>query len=86
MAGWHPDGNGTSVSATERLRAAFPGRRRAVAPEPDPEETPEVAEGLREERLHHVTAYIGAYPEDEDERNRCNQALHEPEQPLEQAS
>jgi hypothetical protein len=84
MAGWYTE-NGTSVSATERLRAALPNLRRPAAvpqaPEPEPEQ------GLREDRLRLVGDYIGEYPEDETERRECNRAFHEPdEQPLERAS
>jgi hypothetical protein len=62
MLGWGSD-KGTSVSATDRLRAA----------EAEPIET-----GLREDRLHVVDQYIGAYPEDEEERSRCARRFHAP--------
>jgi hypothetical protein len=83
MAGWYAE-NGTSVSATERLRSALPRRRRppeqASAPAPEPEQS------LHEDRLRLVTDYIGAYPEDRDERIECNRTLHAVEPPLKQAS
>jgi hypothetical protein len=46
------------------------------------EATHSAASGLREEHVSLVTAYIGAYPDDAEERIRCNRTLHEqPEQP-----
>ena len=77
MAGWDT-ANGTSVTATERLRAALRGRRRprALALEVTSEETPEVFDHLREERISAVSDYIGRYPEDEPERRRCTSAFH----------
>jgi hypothetical protein len=84
MAGWYTE-NGTSVSATERLRAALPNLRRSAATVPDT--APEPEQGLREDRLRLVNDYVGEYPQDDAERRECNRALHEPdEQPLEQAS
>jgi hypothetical protein len=75
MPGWY-DENGTSVSATERLRAALPIRRRLAAlPR---ESASSVSDKLRAERLSLVTAYIGEYPSDEGERLLCNTALHHP--------
>ena len=84
MAGWDI-ANGTSVTATERLRAALRGKRRprGVPPEVKSEETPEAFDQLREERISVVSDYIGAYPEDESERRRCDMAFHQPrDQPL----
>ena len=88
MAGWDTAENGTSVTATERLRAAFPGRRRATKLAPAPEErTESEPTGLREEHLRLVSDYIVDYPEDDAERVRCNRAFLEPPvEPLEQAA
>jgi hypothetical protein len=77
MAGWHQDNE-----EPRRKLSAMLGRRDRIAqlPEPvaDEADVPEVqAPGLREERMRHVVAYIGEYPEDGDERIRCNRALHE---------
>jgi hypothetical protein len=57
MAGWDSE-NGTSVSATERLRLALLRRRRrpsALPEAPLPEQMPE-------ERLGHLTDYTGTDP------------------------
>jgi hypothetical protein len=84
MAGWDT-ANGTSVSATERLRAAFRGQRRPRAVTRDVmfDETAEAFDQLREERISAVSDYIGAYPEGEPERRRCNRAFHRADdQPL----
>jgi hypothetical protein len=90
MAGWDTD-NGTSVTATEKLRAALPGRWRRggalLLHETPSEQAPEAPAGLREDRLRLVADYIGDYPEDEIERSRCNRAFHQtPEAPDEQAA
>jgi len=86
MAGWDTD-EGTSVSATDRLRAALPRRRRrnAAPPEAAPDAT-EAGTGLDEERLRLVSDYIGDYPESDTERRQCNRAFHEPPEPLERAT
>jgi hypothetical protein len=84
MAGWDT-ANGTSVTATERLRAALRGQRRARAANREVmlEETAEACDQLREERISVVSEYIGAYPEDEPARRRCNGAFHHADdQPL----
>jgi hypothetical protein len=91
MAGWDTAENGTSVTATERLRGAFPAWRRTAkpkpAPEPAPEHTESEATGLREEHLRLVSDYIVDYPEDDAERVRCNRAfLEPPTEPLERAA
>jgi hypothetical protein len=84
MAGWDTN-EGTSVSATDRLRAAMPGRRRRNAKLPAAaEHTPEASTGLREDRLRLVSDYIGGYPEAESERVLCHQAFQLP--PLERAA
>lgn len=88
MAGWDTE-DGTSVTATGRLRAALPGRRRRNAAglrDAALELAREHSTSLREERLDLVSDYIGDYPEDETERTRCNSAFHPPEEPLEQAA
>jgi hypothetical protein len=74
MAGWDTD-EGTSVTATDRLRAALPRRRRRNAT--PPEHAPETTTSLDEDRLRLVSDYIGDYPESETERRRCNRAFHE---------
>ena len=84
MAGWHEELNGTSVSATERLRGVLPKLKRPVqakekieAEAPAPERT-EPTIGLHHDRLGTIAAYIGEYPTDESERRLCNITLHEP--------
>ena len=87
MAGWYKEQDATR-SAVRSLRGALPRARgfsRAVGatiPEAQTvEATRTAASGLREEHVSLVTAYIGAYPDDAEERIRCNRTLHEsPEQ------
>jgi hypothetical protein len=87
MAGWDTE-EGTSVTATDRLRAALPGRRRRNAnlPERAPEHASDASTSLREDRLSLVSDYIGDYPKSETERRRCNQAFHELPQPIERTA
>jgi len=82
MAGWDTE-QGTSVSATDRLRAALRGRRRrnVTLPEPAPDHPSEASTSLREDRHRLVSDYIGDYPEDKTDRSRCNRAFHELPQP-----
>lgn len=79
MTGWYFE-NGTSVSATDRLRAALPRRRRpgSIAPAATPENAGERSDHLREERVRLITDFIGEYSEDASERIRSNRALHQP--------
>jgi hypothetical protein len=65
MAGWDT-ANGTSVTATDRLRAALLGRRRRSATPDDaaPERTPEASSSLTEERLRSVSDYLSATPDE----------------------
>jgi hypothetical protein len=88
MAGWDTE-EGTSVTATDRLRAALPGRRRRNANLPDAalEHASDGTNSLREDRLRLVSDYVGDYPESETERRRCNRAFHElAEQPTERTA
>jgi hypothetical protein len=87
MAGWDTN-EGTSVSATDRFRAAMAGRRRRNAKvlATAPEQAPAASTGLREDRLSLVSDYIGDYPDAESERLLCNQAFQQPPAPLERAS
>jgi hypothetical protein len=86
MAGWYKEQDATR-SAVQTLRGALPrGFRRgagATIPEAQTVEATHVeASGLREEHVSLVTAYIGAYPDDAEERINCNRKLHEqPELP-----
>jgi hypothetical protein len=88
MAGWYKE-HDTTRGAVRTLRGALPRARsfsRAVGatiPEAQTvEATHAPASGLREEHVSLVTAYIGAYPDDAEERIRCNRTLHEqPAQP-----
>jgi hypothetical protein len=84
VAGWDTE-NGTSVTATDRFRAALPGRRRRRATMLS-EQAADDSTSLRAERISLVSDYIGGYPEDENERSRCSRAFHPPEAPLEQAA
>jgi hypothetical protein len=87
MAGWDTE-NGTSVTATDRLRAALPGRRRRNAGLPEvaakDEHARKASTSLREDRLNVVSDYIGDYPESQAERELCNQVFHP--QPPERAA
>ena len=59
MAGWDTD-NGTSVTATDRLRALVLRRRRYTTPRKhDGGPAPEPPTSLREDRLRHVSDFIG---------------------------
>jgi hypothetical protein len=88
MAGWYKEQD-TTRSAVQTLRGALPrarGFRRsagATIPEAQTVDATHVeASGLREEHVSLVTAYIGAYPDDAEERINCNRRLHEqPERP-----
>jgi hypothetical protein len=88
MAGWYKEQD-TARSAVQTLRGALPrarGFRRpgsATIPEAQTVDATHVPpSGLREEHVSLVTAYIGAYPDDAEERIDCNRRLHEqPERP-----
>ena len=80
MAGWHADGE-LKRRSMPRLRAL----RRAEQPAPLLE--PEAEGHLPAERMSLVAAYIGAYPEDADERTNCKRLLNgPPEQRVEAAA
>ncbi len=83
MAGWYKEQH-TTRGAVRTLRGALPrgrGFSRAVGatiPEAQTvEATRDPGSGLREDQVSLVTAYIGAYPDDAEERIRCNRTLHE---------
>jgi hypothetical protein len=86
MAGWykeHETTRGTAkalLEALPRARSLRRDRNQAVA---ETQTTDiHVPASLREERVSLVTAYIGAYPDDAEERSLCNRRLHEqPERP-----
>ena len=88
MAGWYKE-QVTTRSAVQTLRGALPrarGFRRAAGPTIPEAQTVDATcvpkSGLREEHMSLVTAYIGAYPDDAEERINCNRRLHEqPERP-----
>jgi hypothetical protein len=87
MAGWYKE-QATTRGAVRTLRGALPRARgfsRAVGTTIPEAQTVDAthgpATGLREEHVSLVTAYIGAYPDDAEERIRCNRTLHEPPQP-----
>jgi hypothetical protein len=73
MAGWYSE-NGTSVSATERLRAALPRlrRSRSSAAAAAPEEKSGGSDQLREERVRLIADFIGGVPDDAEEPTRSN--------------
>jgi hypothetical protein len=87
MAGWYKEQDRTR-SAVQTLRGALPRARsfRRGAGETIPEaqtvDATHVPSGLRDEHVSLVTAYIGAYPDDAEERISCNRRLHEqPQRP-----
>jgi hypothetical protein len=58
MAGWDTD-NGTSVTATDRLRALMPRRRRYTTPRDHvADAAPEASTGLGEDRLRVLADFI----------------------------
>ena len=93
MAGWYKEQDSTRT-AVQTLRGALPrarGFRRAVGPTIPEAQTVEAthveASGLREDHVSLVSSYIGAYPDDAEERINCNRTLHEqPQRPAAQAS
>jgi hypothetical protein len=70
MAGWYHIQDRRTGSALKLLGTL----RRGEAP---PADAPEPLKGLREEHVSLVAAYVGAYPDDVEERIRCNRALHD---------
>jgi hypothetical protein len=58
MAGWYGD-NGTSVSATDRFRAAFPKIKRPKPTVVEVDEDFDLTRGLPEHRLRDLLDYIG---------------------------
>jgi hypothetical protein len=87
MAGWYKEqdtARGTAhalLGALPRARGFRRDRNQAVL-EAQTADIDVPASGLRDEHVSLVTAYIGAYPDDAEERSLCNRRLHEqPERP-----
>jgi hypothetical protein len=75
MAGWYQIQEKRPRSALKLLGA----RRRVESP---PADSSGPLQKLREEHMTLVSEYCGTYPDDAEERIRCNRSLHEqPQRP-----